>query len=843
MKEFPHLKLPFKVDGGYEFRGGGGGEKGQRTLDNLKFRQEHGKWLNSQMNALKGGWGKMKNKMEDDGRPLANPNDIPIYLKVDPGSFVNIDSLAHWGIEVISEEEDGYVIGASTDNLAAFEKNVQEFLKQEGTYKDTASKIWEFSSNAAWRQKLLKGDLSKIWQELDDKKNYIVELSVSCYVPNIKLYPQQKDYDSEEKFDAKVEEYKLHERELTLLRDDKQLLRESEIEAYTEIYGCELLDIWDNQVDALFFKVSLNGAALRDIVFTYQYLFEVKVEPTFAIEAEEDKNEIELNITILPPVEGAVKICVIDSGIQEEHILIAKAIDSPSSKSYVNGEPEVADFVKQSGHGTKVAGAILFPYEIPKGGNYQLETFIQNARILDRHNMISRNEFSPRLIEKVVNDFDGTRIFNLSVCDDDAYIGAHMPALAASIDKIIHEKDVIFVIAAGNLYEDSVLTHNLGIKQHFEGGVSYPEYLNEDGSRIANPGTSYFAITVGSISVHNYEDEDYKSIAGPNYVSPFSRCGLGMWGCIKPDVVEFGGDLVKNKLSNHIRKEKATSPELVNSTMHGAAATGRDVNGTSFSVPKVSYILGRLQSEHPGESAQMYRALLIQSARLPSHCFENPNLNDFRYYGYGIPNLDRAINNSKSRITFVKNGKLGPKKADIYHLKVPNELKGEGKDFRILVDVTLAFTSRTRVTRKGSHSYLANWLEWKSSKYNESFTSFRARTLTYLDLDLDTIENGEYDEGQGAIQWCLRENPKWSNNGINRNKSTVQKSWAIISPHQFNSEFSIAVIGHTGWDKNMENQTDYALCVSFEILDAELNIYTLMAEAQVEIPLEQELEV
>jgi hypothetical protein len=441
-------------------------------------------------------------------------------------------------------------------------------------------------------------------------------------------------------------------------------------------------------------------------------------------------------------------------------------------------------------------------------------------------------------MEQIVADYPDTRIFNLSVSEKAAFSGTHMPSLAASIDKLIHQKNILFIVASGNLYSSSLISTNLGIIEHLKAGRNYPYYLNESESKVANPGVSYFAITVGSIAKEDFEDTDYKALAGRNHISPFSRTGLGMWDCIKPDVVEFGGDLIKNKLSDELITNETISPELVNSTLHGANAVGKDSFGTSFSTPKVSYIASRLQTEHPNESAQMYRALIIQSARLPEHCFYNPALNDFRHYGYGVPDVNRALNNSQSRITFIQDGKIGPKKADIYRLNIPDALKGEGKEFRILVEITLSFTSKTRLTRKGSHSYLANWLEWRSSKYNENFSSFRNRTLEYLESDLD---DKDIDESGKVIQWIIRENPKWGVKGISRNNSTVQKSWAIIEPQQFAEEFSIAIIGHFGWDKNLESETPYALCVSFEVMDAEMNIYELLAQAQIEI--EQEIEI
>ncbi len=68
-----------------------------------------------------------------------------------------------------------------------------------------------------------------------------------------------------------------------------------------------------------------------------------------------------------------------------------------------------------------------------------------------------------------------------------------------------------------------------------------------------------------------------------------------------------------------------------------------------------------------------------------------------------------------------------------------------------------------------------------------------------------------------------------------------KKIGAIIEPNQFADEFNLAVVGHAGWDKNLENQTSYALSVSFEALDVEMSLYEVMAEAQVEV--EQELEI
>ena len=839
MSDFPHLKLPLKVEGSIKPQQGRT-NVAALTLINKENRQEHGQRLKKSAEALILDWEQVKAIKAKENIEIPNTNDVPVFLKVDTEVF-DIDTFELWGINVVSEEDDGYIIGASTDSLNNFQKNVEAFLEENGRYKDKAAQIWELVTDENWRiNKLLREDLREIWDEIDPEKVYTIELGVSCYVPNRKPYPNKNSSNSEEKFNEKVKEFTENELQIQLERDERQIQRESEIEEYLNIYGGQLHQIWSNDEDAVHFKVSVNGKGLKDIVQTFQYLYEVQLISNYDLGGEQVSEEDDFEIEILPPNGDAVKVCVIDSGIQESHRLIEPALDSANSRSYVDGDISTADLVEKSGHGTKVAGAVLYPKSIPKTGQIQLEHFVQNARILNADNKLPPNKFEPKLMEEIVSDYFDTKIFNLSVAANFSYLGTHMPAWAASIDKLIHENDILFIISAGNLYTSSNWNRSLGIKEHIEAGRSYPEYLDGTGSKIANPGVSYFALTVGSIAKEDFEDDDYKSLAGKDRISPFSRTGLGLWNCIKPDVVEFGGDFAKNKLSTELVTNDVISPELVNSTLYGASAIGKDDCGTSYSAPKVSYIAAKLQAEHPNESAQMYRALIVQSARLPEHCFHNPTFNDFTYYGYGIPDANRALNNSQSRITFIQSGKVKPKMADIYRVGIPNELRGEAKDFRILVEITLAFTAKTRITRKKSHSYLSNWLEWKTSNYNERFSSFRNRTIEYLEADDENTEIEGVDETAEVIKWVIRENSAWAANGINRNNSTIQKSWAIIEPRQFAEEFSLAIIGHSGWDKNLENETDYSLCVSFEVLDAELNIYELLAENQVEVEQQEE---
>ena len=79
-------------------------------------------------------------------------------------------------------------------------------------------------------------------------------------------------------------------------------------------------------------------------------------------------------------------------------------------------------------------------------------------------------------------------------------------------------------------------------------------------------------------------------------------------------------------------------------------------------------------------------------------------------------------------------------------------------------------------------------------------------------------EDTTNDDGQ-VIKWAIRENLEWGViKNCRRQDSSLQKDWTVLPAHQLPAEFSIAVIGHQGWDKDIAKEVPYALAVSFEVL-------------------------
>ena len=158
--------------------------------------------------------------------------------------------------------------------------------------------------------------------------------------------------------------------------------------------------------DSFTVRLRIVGRGLKDFVLNYPYIFEV-VEPEdidLPQRAGERVAEEDGGAAPTAPDNGAPTVCVVDSGIQEAHSLLQAAVDGGTSYCFVPGKNanEVGDFVAPGGHGTRVAGAILYGESVAKNGTPQLPFWIQNARVLDENNSMPVEMFPPLALRAVV---------------------------------------------------------------------------------------------------------------------------------------------------------------------------------------------------------------------------------------------------------------------------------------------------------------------------------------------------------------------------------------------------------------------------------------------------------
>lgn len=810
MDKFPHLRLIQRELG--KARIFGGGEKSERSKENLNNRRAHADYLRGQSENLKQSWDAILQERAADSLPPLDPDIVPILLRIDPSSFDVEKAFDGFKIEVISENEDGYILGTSFDGLQGLREKIRHFTEQIGRDKDQASQLWEIIlAGDHWRPEyILSEQLLRDWENISASQTYTVDVGIACYTKVM----ERPDDPSKRTYAAKMAEYEAQLRRQDEIFDERTdhffaFLGERLVEQISDI-------IYAN--DSFSCRIAVSGHTLKDIVFNYPYVFEVnEIYELESISDETLHTAGEGEFEILAPETSSPQIVVIDSGVQEEHVLIEPAIVKESSFSYLLDDDSVADHVSNGGHGTRVAGAILYPLgTVGLAGRYQLPFFIINARVLNADKRMPVELYPPGLMEEIVGDYEESRIFNLSINSAVPCRTRHMSAWAATIDKLSHEEDVLFIVSSGNITLPEV-------KHYITNGSAYPGYLLNAQNRVANPAQSGFCLAVGSINHTAFDDGFWQSIGERDDISAFSRCGLGLWGMIKPDVVQYGGGLVKTVSGNLVSSKTEVCPPLVRSNLHGGSGTGQDDIGTSYSAPKVSHIAGKLETLYGDESICLIRALIIHGARLPKALFLNPTFEAIRMLGYGIPSLERVTTNSPHRVTLYTSSEIRAEEGHIFSVKIPEEMRSQGNDHDILLEVTLTYTAQVRRTRQKTKNYLATWMDWESSKKGELLPDF----VNFAISQLHGLET-QYDRTRSTLEtwnWKIGDRKNRGEvEGMRRNDSTAQKDWAIIKSYDLPEELCFSVRGHRGWDNNRE-AIPYALVISLEMLGKELEIY------------------
>ncbi len=880
---FDHLPLLMRYQGKARLRGGG--NTSQQTQANKGARrQEHCNALDSAAQSLSANWQARKAQRQAAGQALPDITaGIPILLQIDTG--LDLDKLrSKFQFEIVAEQEEGYVIVASEDiEIAAFRNMVQGFantLHGSATIAEIHA-IFDDPNQIDRLGRILSDQLMESWCNIDENQPYIVDIGIACAgIQEIPPRPVRGKRATDAQWAAK--EFEWSERRASAYKewDNIKIERESSIQKFIEFYQAQILHLTDGLdfdagvlPDSFTVRLKISGKGLKDFVLNYPYIFEVVEPEDIILPQNQGKQGAQLATAVVPvaPDADAPAVCVIDSGIQEAHVLLQPGIDHVASRCFLPGQAAtaVADEVAPGGHGTRVAGALLYGEDIPTAGAPQLSIWIQNARVLNAQNTMPVEIFPPEVLRKVVESFnDGprqTRIFNHSINARSYCRTRYMSSWAAEIDQLCNERDVLIVQSAGNLPLKGASPF-LGIADHLDAGRDYPNYLTESTARIANPGQSLQALTVGSIAYDQAVHGEWSTFATqPAGPSAFSRTGPGIWGVIKPEVVEYGGDAARTSNAPHDIQAggviPAACPNLARSTLHGPGpAVDRDTAGTSFAAPKVARIAALVQSVLPAESALLYRAIVVQSAQWPAWANEilarlrnSPSnivpeekqalliaaTSAFRCLGFGIPDEARATTNTDHRTTLITNGdtEIHAGECHIYQVPIPSELRQQADEFEIRIDVTLSYVAQPRRTRRNLRRYLSTWVDWKASKLGEGLHDFRVRAMKDV-LNEDPPLPGT------TLPWVLHEKPQ---DGLirdfKRNSGTVQKDWAVVSSNTLPDHFCIAVVGHQGWSHDPDSMARYALAVTFEILGGEISIYEPLRAAIDELQAQTEAEI
>jgi hypothetical protein len=518
---------------------------------------------------------------------------------------------------------------------------------------------------------------------------------------------------------------------------------------------------------------------------------------------------------ILSPPQTAPTVCIVDTGITAENPFLKPVVREELFRSFLAAEKD--NPYDQHGHGSGVASlAAYYALNLADGATNQGQVWVASARVLDRNNEGDNRLFS-LVLREVVETFVplGVRIFNLSVGIKNRLWNAEGKRtiarsswIARTIDKLSREYDVVFVVATGNIF-------NSAIGEWTRGGKPYPAYFAEEAARMLDPGQSALALTVGSAARGTLAigPRVATAIAEQFQPSPFSRTGPGVRKEIKPDLVEYAGNTLKEPESDIIRSNLGTDVMMASHLLTPAVAHNV---GTSFAAPRVSNRLALLLSDLESIgiepiSANLLKAFIVNSA---AYSGENDEFKGFvqaldgikpkhwlNVLGHGVPDEVRATYCDDFSAVLYFQGAIEPNKVAIFDVPIPVCLAEAGSKIKRL---TATVVSSPEVQRWGLEEYFGTSMKWRLFRGDVD----RSHIVDMMSSSDDESEpNGgdpeaSVEEEDGGDQSGRPKELKCKLGIMQRSRGTIQHDiaeWSTHKPEFSSNPYTLAVAAYKRW--------------------------------------------
>lgn len=509
-----------------------------------------------------------------------------------------------------------------------------------------------------------------------------------------------------------------------------------------------------------------------------------------------------------PPVppNDAPGIVVLDSGLATGHPVLAPAVGD--SQAFLPGR-SAAD---EHGHGTSVAGIALYDdvAACVRDRRFVPELRLFSGRVLDEFNQ-GDPEFIENQIERAVRYFVeqyGCRVFNLSYGDTNKpYRGRHVAGLAVTLDNLSRELDVLFVVPTGNFEGDQ----NGPVDWHAE----YPGYLTGTSATLLDPAPALNALTIGSLARHERnerwpDDPAYRPVARANQPSPFTRHGPSANGTIKPDLVDYGGNMMVDARAGVPIAGRQGSGELSVSREFAAGRAFTEESGTSFAAPRIANAAARVLGELPNAGVDLCRALLIAHARVPDACkdlFAGDKDAMRNVTGYGLVDRSALYRSLEDRVTLWAEESIGNRLHHFYEIPIPDEYWAGGRKERELT-IAIAYRPPVRTTRIDYRAAAISFKLVQADTLDEVTQWFNAA------VDRDAVESIPERAGGRRFSETVR------------SRGTAQAStWTFTSPRREVREsawFVVVTRNDPPWGTNLcSDREPYSLVVSLIVRSAQ----------------------
>ncbi|HEV2947523.1 MAG TPA: S8 family peptidase, partial [Gemmataceae bacterium] len=298
----------------------------------------------------------------------------------------------------------------------------------------------------------------------------------------------------------------------------------------------------------------------------------------------------------------------------------------------------------------------------------------------------------------------------------------------------------------------------------------YP--ASNDTDSVQDPAQAWNAITVGAYTQLSRFSEQhfsgYRPLAPPGDLAPSSTTSLSWnrdWP-LKPDIVLEGGNFVIDQAN-----QRVMDPDDMTLLTTAHATSGRllvPFRDTSAATAQAARMAAILQSQYPLLWPETIRALLVHSAEWTDamrSAFDGQRLTPkekcharLRRYGYGVPNLDRALYSARNSLTliaqqtvqpFVKDGSsVKSQDMGLHRLPWPNRELLELGEEPVEMRITLSYFVEPKPGRSGGfartrHRYQSHGLRFEVRRPTETHEQFRQR--------VNRAARSEDEEYAGAV--------------------------------------------------------------------------------------------
>ncbi len=375
---------------------------------------------------------------------------------------------------------------------------------------------------------------------------------------------------------------------------------------------------------------------------------------------------------IQPPGENSPAVCLLDTGVNQAHPLIEPALQLSDMHAYDPNWGTTANQGQKGGHGTEMAGLALY------GDVVQLLTSTSIVQL--RHRLESVKILPPTGSNEPQLYGDITReciaraeiqapkrpravCLPITVKENSKNIG-HPSSWSSAIDQICAGVDQdgeyrrLLLVSAGNASPDSIKTYP-------DGNATDP---------VNDPGQAWNALTVGAytdkVEIDSSKYPGWRPVAKRGGLCPSSTTSLTWertWP-LKPDIVLEGGNYGINPAIGD-PDSHPDSLRLLTTNSNFLTRPLTTTGDTSSATALASRMAAIIMAEYPDLWPETIRALLVHSAWWTKQMLDGQDHKKLsrlakrkllRTYGYGVPNLDRALYSAGDSLTLIAQDYLQP---------------------------------------------------------------------------------------------------------------------------------------------------------------------------------------